>query len=935
MLVQLVLSPSKTHLGKNIYPVGALTTLTDGSITKDKADKRILTILCSYQSSKGYRLNGTIAFELLEKMLATKRVFWAGNQRKALVQKKSLKVIPGWKAGESGELFKPCYDYPERMQLVPCSPPMGVNVEKAQIHVLDVGLSAEAGAAWQSRKPMNVAACQIFTSRLLEQFPECTFPVPPSLALCVLDEEQPKPIISIQSKLRSRSSVLITLMIKVEFDYRGKRVSVDDEHERVRHVADETLYDIKRQKDIEAKYIQSLEEWGLKKFDKLSFDMFDREMERHCYEPDPGKKRHWQLVLDELFPLLSTYGWVIEKRMPRTLHSVQDAEWYTTVEDRNKSWFTFETGVLVDGEKVNLLPIVHGVLRQYRSKEPAAIEELLKNTSLPVPVRGRILLISGQRLLGIIRHLFELYSDDCLLKDGTLKLSEFRVAEIHDILDEQPELDARIQRLREAFQVGVSIKPARSPKDMLAVLRPYQKLGLAWLEFLQKYNVGGILADDMGLGKTVQTLALLLKARKSKKLKEPALIVAPTSVLPNWRHEIERFTPLLSCAVHHGADRHAQKDETLKHDIILTTYALLRNDVEWLSEQHFSWIILDEAQNIKNARSQTVRALSHLKGTNRLCLTGTPMENHLGELWSLFNFIMPGFLGGLAYFKRTFQVPIERDGHALLQDSLKRRMRPFILRRTKALVETELPDKVEMIETISLSEVQRDLYESVRLAMTGRIQKEMATKGFGRSKIVILDALLKLRQICCDPRLRGQKIKNLDASCKMAWLKGQVPEMIENGRRILLFSQFTSMLELIEKWLKKEKIQYVQLTGSTRDRDKPVQQFQAGDVPVFLISLKAGGTGLNLTAADTVIHYDPWWNPAAENQATDRAHRIGQDKHVFVYKLITEFTVEEHILGLQKRKAALADAILEKSSSQTGLSFSEEDLEELLAPLPE
>ncbi|MGH8307444.1 MAG: DEAD/DEAH box helicase, partial [Gammaproteobacteria bacterium] len=365
--------------------------------------------------------------------------------------------------------------------------------------------------------------------------------------------------------------------------------------------------------------------------------------------------------------------------------------------------------------------------------------------------------------------------------------------------------------------------------------------------------------------------------------------------------------------------------------IVLTTYALLPRDAKVLAAQEYRAVILDEAQAIKNPKAKAAQIVRGLKARQRLCLTGTPMENHLGELWSLFHFLMPGFLGDERHFKRLYRTPIEKHGDTERQAALARRIAPFMLRRTKEQVAAELPPKTEILRTVELESAQRDLYESIRLAMHEKVRQEIEKKGFARSQIVILDALLKLRQVCCDPRLlKLTSAKKVKQSAKLALLMDMLPDLIEEGRRILLFSQFTSMLALIEPELAARELPYVLLTGDTRDRATPIDRFQSGHVPLFLISLKAGGTGLNLTAADTVIHYDPWWNPAVERQATDRAHRIGQDKNVFVYKLITQGTVEEKITELQARKQALADGLFGKKRTNAS-AITAEDLTMLLS----
>jgi len=345
-------------------------------------------------------------------------------------------------------------------------------------------------------------------------------------------------------------------------------------------------------------------------------------------------------------------------------------------------------------------------------------------------------------------------------------------------------------------------------------------------------------------------------------------------------------------------------------------------------------VVLDEAQNIKNANTFAAEVASELKARHRLCLSGTPMENNLGEIWSLFHFLMPGFLGSQKRFTELFRKPIEKLGDPEATRQLRARVTPFMLRRTKALVAHELPPKVETVMRVELAGKQADLYETIRLGMEKTVRDALNTKGLAKSQITILDALLKLRQVCCDPHLvkltAARKVKN---SAKLEQLMEILPEMLSEGRRILLFSQFTSMLSLIEDELVKRKIKWVKLTGQSQKRDDLIDQFTSGAVPLFLISLKAGGTGLNLPQADTVIHYDPWWNPAVENQATDRAHRIGQTQSVWVVKLVAQGTIEERILGLQERKAALAESMYSGAVARKQPLFSESDLAELLKPL--
>ena len=471
-------------------------------------------------------------------------------------------------------------------------------------------------------------------------------------------------------------------------------------------------------------------------------------------------------------------------------------------------------------------------------------------------------------------------------------------------------------------------------------LRPYQLQGVAWLQYLREQHLAGILADDMGLGKTAQVLAHLLIEKHHGRLDRPALVVLPTSLIANWQSEAARHAPSLRVLTLQGAARSRDFARTAQHDVVFTTYPLLWRDIDSLRAQPWHLIVLDEAQMVKNAGSRAASALRRLQSRHRLCVTGTPLENHLGELWAHFDFLMPGFLGDARSFMRVWRKPIETNGETLRAQLLAQRVRPFILRRRKQDVATELQPVTEVIRLVQLQGRQRALYESVRVAADEQVRRVLRRKSFAGSQIAILDALLKLRQVCCDPHLvKGPKALADKAAvpmerAKMALLCDMLPELVAEGRRVLVFSQFTEMLALVEVELAALALPCLVLTGDTtvRSRGAIVQQFQAKTVPVMLVSLKAGGVGLNLTAADTVIHLDPWWNPAVEQQATARAHRIGQDQPVFVYKLVVEGSIEERMLALQARKAALAEGVLGVDAA-VATKFSAEDLHGLLAPL--
>lgn len=471
------------------------------------------------------------------------------------------------------------------------------------------------------------------------------------------------------------------------------------------------------------------------------------------------------------------------------------------------------------------------------------------------------------------------------------------------------------------------------PEGLTAQLRDYQAYGAAWMGSLLDAGFGGVLADDMGLGKTVQTLALL-QARRVAGAGGAALLIVPTSLLHGWRTEAAQFTPNLRLVVLHGPDRASLRDLALQADLVVTTYPLLARDRDWLVAQDWPLVILDEAQILKNPASQMAKTLREVPAGGRLALTGTPLENSLQDLWTLIDWVNPGLLGDRKQFQSLFGTPIEKHGDASAQARLNRRLRPFLLRRTKAEVAAELPPRTEILDRIDLSKPQQALYETVRSAMDARVREAIGTRGLAAARITVLDALLKLRQVCCDPSLvKTEAARSVTDSAKRARLRGLLAELVAEGRRVLVFSQFVEMLRLIEADLAEAGIPHQTLTGQTKNRAGVLDAFANGDAPVFLLSLKAGGLGLTLTEADTVILYDPWWNPAVERQAMDRTHRIGQEKPVFVHRLVAAGTVEEKIIDMQARKQALADALFDDESSTAETLLDEATLQDLFAPL--
>lgn len=601
-------------------------------------------------------------------------------------------------------------------------------------------------------------------------------------------------------------------------------------------------------------------------------------------------------------------------------------------DDGSPGWFDISMGIEINGERYDLMPLVAAYIERGGGDEP-----LLEET-----IDGRFVEVSAAVLRTVADVLQEMGTP--VNADGKVRLSRTRALAL-DSLQEALGIhgvDSTWRGTREPFEFAQQLRKLATvdtstfnqtaiPRGLKATLRPYQRAGLGWLNAIATYGLCGILADDMGLGKTLQTLAHILWLRQSRRLKGPVLVIAPTSLLLNWAREAGRFTPRLSVRVWHGLDRH---DDPLDADaskvhVVITSYGLALRDRELLAEQGFGLLVLDEAQQIRNAQAKTTRAIKSLPIERRLCLSGTPVENHLGELWSQFDFLMPDLLGDVQRFNHHYRTPIERHGNVERQRRLAAAISPFLLRRRKEDVATDLPPKSEMVREVRLGETQAKLYESIRVSMQQRVRKALQAKGLAQSRVTVLDALLKLRQCCCHPELvKLDSARRVRESAKTILVLDMIDELIAEGRRILVFSSFTSMLAILERELATRNHSWVKLTGQTRKRDAAIDAFQRGDVPLFLISLKAGGVGLNLTAADTVIHYDPWWNPAAEAQASARAHRIGQDKPVFVYRLVTADTVEQRIVKMQQRKQDLADAMIEGGD---GTSLSALSVEETLA----
>jgi superfamily II DNA or RNA helicase len=633
------------------------------------------------------------------------------------------------------------------------------------------------------------------------------------------------------------------------------------------------------------------------------------------FDPSPGEVRIERPQLHAVVDKLIAFGWDVEAegaliRRPGN---------YNIEVTSNVDWFELDASVDYDGVAVKL-PALLAALR--RGEKYVRLDDGSQGM-LPEAWLARF-----ERLM----HLADENKDSIRFAPSQALLLDALLAEQENVRS-----DLSFRKYRDKLRSFAGVKPADAPRGFTGELRDYQKSGLGWFAFLQDMGFGGCLADDMGLGKTVQVLGLLQQRRARRVGKDqqrrPSLCVVPKSLVFNWIDEAQRFAPRLRVVNYTGLDRKQQQKELDDADLIVTTYGTLRRDVVDLKDKRFDYVILDEAQAIKNHNSQAAKACRLLSADHRLALTGTPIENHLGELWSLFEFINPGMLGSCTAFAslcRGTRAGGNGNGHSEALTDLSKAIAPFVLRRTKQQVLRELPEKSEQTIHCELSKRERKEYDELRDFYRAKLTKQIDDVGLEKSKIHVLEALLRLRQAACHPGLLDQK-KRGKSSAKLDALLEQLHEAVGGGHKALVFSQFVSLLSIVRERLDKEGIVYEYLDGQTTKRKSHVERFQNDPTcPLFLISLKAGGHGLNLTAADYVFILDPWWNPAAEMQAIDRTHRIGQTRRVFAYRLIAKDTVEEKVVELQKQKRELADAIITANESLIR-KLTAEDLQEILS----
>ena len=918
------------------------------------SDRTILRKLASFGAERGEDFIGT-----LQSMIATGRARWAAWDGPALTEGEPVSGELTWVVADDGRQ-RPDLTLPAPLVALRLAVPWYVDPATGAMGPVATALPARLIRAMLDSPALPPAVAGRVREEMARRWPGRSLPAPQPIAAPRMLRERLQPhlllfagelpfdptVVTPPGRIRPPHSTGPHRAALARLSWRYGPVSIPSGLHRqpdrvVQH--DGVLFQVVRDARAEDQAAERAQLLGLARINHYHSlpHLHPHASDLTLLDPDPAA---WiEFMLGDV-PQLRADGWLVDVADDFPLRLVEpDGGLSFELQERSGiDWFDLDLGVMLEGKRVSLVPALLDLIASSGMAWAAGPDEQPEEEQLPLLLPlpdGRVLAVKLAQLQPILAPLLELFTgaetDEAagLLRlsrrnAGDLALLEAASAESGIVWTGGDAIRALGRQLREHG----GIPPCPVPAGFHATLRAYQEQGLAWLQFLRTAGLGGVLADDMGLGKTVQALAHLAVEQAEGRLDRPALVVCPTSLVPNWQAEATRFAPGLRTLVLHGPDRSDRFASIGEHDLIITTYPLLGRDHAVLTAQDWHVVILDEAQTIKNPLAATSKLARTLRARQRLCLSGTPLENHLGELWSLFDFLLPGFLGDRKQFGWRYRGPIEKAGNTERQRMLAQRIAPFLLRRTKEQVASDLPPKTEIGETVEMGDGQRAIYEGIRLAMHAKVRAAIAQRGLAGSGIVILDALLKLRQACCDPRLlklataKAAKAK----SAKLERLLEMLPQMLEEGRSVLLFSQFTSMLALIEADLTRLALPYVLLTGDTKDRTVPVRRFQSGEVKLFLISLKAGGVGLNLTAADTVIHYDPWWNPAVEDQATDRAHRIGQDKPVFVHRLTTAGTIEAKMEVLKQRKQALAAGIL-GGTAGAALGLTEGDLDMLFA----
>ncbi len=888
------------------------------------------------QRKRSFYEQGPYPEELLQRIVATGRAYWLDHKRAPLSWGNGREGRIEWRQAGRRDVA-PYLAVPGAVALN-AEPPVYVDEAAGTIGPVQLGLAPRLACRFLSAPPIPRAQAEEVSRRLSQKLPELhhgLLPAPPAPAVTI--DEDPIPVLRLRLGQVNRSYYYYrsnedapgpVAVADLGFRYGPFEIEPSQRASRLELFQAGQVYAVARRPAKERQARKRLADLGFVNARSVvpSLDF------RHDVSVTLPDQRNWFDFLDLHSEKLRSEGFDvrIDDDFPFRL-AASSGDFDAALESSGIDWFELALGIEIDGERRDLAPLV-AALVSAPDFTPDLVKQLAERGErfyLPL-ADGRHVALAADRFLPLVLALHGLQMSGAFAgASDKIRLSRADVVPLLGVESETFVFRGadNLRRLAGLLQVRGLTGP-ELPSGFRATLRPYQVQGVAWLDLLRESGLGGILADDMGLGKTIQILALVALEKQQGRIEAPALVVAPTSLMTNWSAEARRFTPDLRVLVLHGPDRKEKFAAIGEHDLVLTTYPLIARDRDVLLARDWHMAVLDEAQTVKNPDAATTRWLREIKAQHRFCLTGTPMENHLGELWSIMSFVNPGYLGDKTSFSRRWRGPIEKRADKVRAAALAQRVKPFLLRRTKAEVATELPAKSEIVETIVLEEPQRDLYDSIRLSMSQKVREAIQARGLAKSHIVVLEALLRMRQACCDPALLKLRDGVERRSAKLERLIEIVGELLSEGRKIIVFSQFTSMLDLIRRRFDADGRRYSVLTGQTKDRKQAIEAFQNGSADVFLVSLKAGGVGLNLTAADTVIIFDPWWNPAVEEQAIDRAYRIGQDKAVFVYRLVAAGTIEEKMDELKARKRALADSLFDHQG-RIASALTEDDVKAL------
>lgn len=907
-------------------------------------DRKIVMGLAmrSTRGDENIILSGLDSWEFLKTILQTKHAFWSRSTDHAL-------SVGGDVSGELIWIDHPGGNIQPRARIVDgpgnalaTTPPAYCNPEKNQIGRLTFEAPGTACADWIRARGMNLQSAHKWFSKLKQRHPDASLPLPPELDVTGF-EGKPQTTLTLNAHLpaseNSDEKVKIiplaqTVRLELTFTYGKKTFEWDQEQQTTVVHQNSTITTIQRDSTFENDIVQKLATIGIKPDESASragmLSLYSRKFTfPDTFEQtfDQYLKNHFlRLVRSDNILLVDSAGLLerdLAAEIPLELQPNTDATFKLSIKDQ-KSHKAIDLVQLLKNYLSTLPNIPLDNLLEQIEKQTFTLIEKDTHQSMIIP---------GHQVVPLVTILIEIMVQ-ADLKSNHIPLRLAAQLAIKADSNTAGHYEHVVPKALIEYLIAWNQQPlpetiTTTAPNFKATLRDYQATGVAWITRAIHSGYGAILADEMGLGKTVQTLALL---NSRTTVTKPTLLIAPSSLISTWHDEAGKFTPELKTHVQHGSERIT--DGTLFKDyaLVITSYALLHRDAQIYHEVDWDGVVLDEAHFVKNNLTKTYQAIEQINSDWRLCLTGTPVENRLADLFSLFQLIIPGYLGRVSDWKKTTRASAQNvlSEDAILQ--LKQEIAPFILRRTKEEVLTELPSKTENLVPLELQPEERNAYNTILAATDKTIRHEIQRRGFAQSSITILNCLLRLRQCCCDPALiesfEDHEFGSNTHSTKTQHLLDWLPELIEQNHKVLVFSSFAQYLKKISQILETSGLNHSLLTGSTTDRDKEIRKFRQGDNDIFLLSLKAGGYGLTLTEADTVIHCDPWWNPAVEAQASARVHRIGQEKPVFIYKLVAEGTIESRILELQDEKRSLANSLL--SQDQETWSLNEDGLQELL-----